>query len=214
MSADRSCERDEMRDKLIFTGTIIWIVAAAGFLTVLLAIPLYAVEMLLDHLAATAQISNASLWHNFLVLMNYLLNPLVHRLEMPNFPSSASGLEHFAQVKNYFTLMIGLVVLFLPAFVLFIKENLRFVFHAGLRILMLIPLFMGIVVSLIGFDNFFIYFHEVIFRDDTWVFDPVKDPIINVLPEQYFMYTFILFVLIYELLLFSLYHIKKRKFKL
>ena len=204
-----------MRDKFIFSGTIVWVLASAVALTILLAIPLYGLEILLFHLQNQAgmSLSAGSLWHNFLVLMNYLLNPFVVRLDMPNFPSSASGLEHFSQVKHLFLATFAVVLVLLPAFVIFIKENLRFVFHNGLRILMMLPLFCGVAVFLIGFENFFIYFHEAIFRDKSWVFCPRLDPIINVLPENYFLHLFLVFVLVYEFLFFLIYFLGNSRMK-
>ncbi|MGL4483083.1 MAG: TIGR01906 family membrane protein, partial [Lactococcus garvieae] len=88
---------------------------------------------------------------------------------------------------------------------LFLKEHLAILYHNGLRFVMGTPLFIGLVAALIGFDNFFIYFHEIFFRDDTWLFNPDTDPIINVLTENYFMFTFILFVVLFEFIFFFLY---------
>ncbi len=194
-----------MRDKIIFSLTILWVIAISVTATVLLAIPLFGLEIQWYQLANVAQMSAQTLWHNFLVLMDYLLNPFIAHLNMPDFPSSASGLKHFSEVKNLFMLALVLTIVLIPAFVIFIKENLRIVFHNGLRIVMIFPLALGIIAVLIGFDNFFIYFHEVLFRDNTWIFNPVVDPIINVLPEQYFMHTFLVFVIVYELIFFLLY---------
>ena len=58
---------------------------------------------------------------------------------------------------------------------------------------------------LYGFDRFFVAFHEVLFRDNSWLFDPATDPIISVLPEQFFMHSFLIFLLIYELIFFVIY---------
>lgn len=207
-----------IRDRFIFGLAMLWVIAAAVILTILLAIPLFAVEMSIFHLSAIAGLSDASLWHNYLVLMNYLLNPFVGHLAFPDFVSSSNGLKHFAEVKGLFMLTWALVLVLLPAFVIFVKENLRIIFHNGLRVFMIVPLAFGIIAGLIGFDNFFVYFHEILFRDSTWLFDPTLDPIINVLPEQFFMHCFILFGVIYELIFYCLYkkgysRIRKQKLK-
>ena len=52
---------------------------------------------------------------------------------------------------------------------------------------------------MMGFDRFFILFHETFFNNDDWLFNPATDPIINVLPEQFFMHSFILFFILIEL---------------
>nr|WP_245811639.1 TIGR01906 family membrane protein [Lactococcus fujiensis] len=199
-------ERSEaVRDKFIFTGSILWIIATSVIVTILLAIPLFGLEIPLYHLTEAAQMSGSRLWHNFLVLMNYLLNPFIGTLKMPVFPSSTSGLKHFSEVKHLFMFALSLVVLLFPLFVLFIKDNLRIVFHNGLRFMMWLPILISLVAFLIGFDQFFLYFHEVLFRDNTWLFDPAKDPIIDVLPEQYFMHTFLIFAIVYEAIFYGLY---------
>lgn len=194
-----------MKEKVLFALSIIWGIALSVILTILLAIPLFKVEIPIYKLTEWAQMGTEKLWHNFLVLMNYLLNPFVAKLNMPDFASSADGLKHFAQVKNLFMLTVVLLVVLLPFFIKFIKDHLRITFHIGLRVVMIFPLAIGAITALIGFDQFFVYFHKVLFRDDTWLFDPMQDPIINVLPEQYFMHTFIIFLLIYEIFFFILY---------
>ena len=70
---------------------------------------------------------------------------------------------------------------------------------------MIFPLAIGIIAWLIGFDQFFVAFHEVLFCDNSWLFDPATDPIISVLPEQFFMHTFLIFLLVYELSFFIIY---------
>ena len=47
---------------------------------------------------------------------------------------------------------------------------------------------------MVDFEDFFIVFHEVLFRNDDWIFDPNLDPIINTLPSEYFLACFGIFV--------------------
>ena len=189
-----------MRDKVIFGFSILWIIALSVTLTIFLAIPLFFGEIFWYQLTDLVQMTAGKIWHNFLILMNYLINPLETKLSMPDFPSSASGLHHFAEVKNLFMLVFFLTIILIPFTIRFIKENLSIVFHNALRVVMLFPLAIGVIAWLIGFDRFFVAFHEVLFRDNSWLFDPATDPIISVLPEQFFM-----FLLIYELIFFVIY---------
>ena len=194
-----------MRDKVIFGFSILWIIALSVTLTIFLAIPLFFGEIFWYKLADLAQMSVGKIWHNFSILMNYLINPLETKLYMPDFPSSASGLHHFAEVKNLFMLVFFLTIILIPFSIRFIKENLSLVFHNALRVVMIFPLAIGVIAWLIGFDQFFVAFHEVLFRDNSWLFDPATDPIISVLPEQFFMHSFLIFLLIYELIFFVIY---------
>ena len=194
-----------MRDKVIFGFSILWIIALSVTLTIFLAIPLFFGEIFWYQLTDLVQMTAGKIWHNFLILMNYLINPLETKLSMPDFPSSASGLHHFAEVKKLFMLVFVLTISLIPFTIRFIKENLSIVFHNALRVVMLFPLANGVIAWLIGFDRFFVAFHEVLFRDNSWLFDPATDPIISVLPEQFFMHSFLIFLLIYELIFFVIY---------
>lgn len=194
-----------MRDKVIFGFSILWIIALSVTLTIFLAIPLFFGEIFCYQLTDLVQMTAGKIWHNFLILMNYLINPLETKLSMPDFPSSASGLHHFAEVKNLFMLVFFLTIILIPFIIRFMKENLSLVFHNALRVVMLFPLAIGVIAWLIGFDQFFVAFHEVLFRDNSWLFDPATDPIISVLPEQFFMHSFLIFLLIYELIFFVIY---------
>lgn len=194
-----------MRDKVIFGFSILWIIALSVTLTIFLAIPLFFGEIFWYQLTDLVQMTAGKIGHNFLILMNYLINPLETKLSMPDFPSSASGLHHFAEVKNLFMLVFFLTIILIPFIIRFMKENLSLVFHNALRVVMVFPLAIGVIAWLIGFDQFFVAFHEVLFRDNSWLFDPATDPIISVLPEQFFMHSFLIFLLIYELIFFVIY---------
>ncbi|MDU0400620.1 hypothetical protein LMG8526HA_01504 [Lactococcus lactis] len=194
-----------MRDKVIFGFSILWIIALSVTLTYFLAIPLFFGDNFLYQLTDLVQMTAGKIGHNFLILMNYLINPLETKLSMPDFPSSASGLHHFAEVKNLFMLVFFLTIILIPFIIRFMKENLSLVFHNALRVVMLFPLAIGVIAWLIGFDQFFVAFHEVLFRDNSWLFDSHTDPIISVLPEQFFMHSFLIFLLIYELIFFVIY---------
>lgn len=58
---------------------------------------------------------------------------------------------------------------------------------------LLITLGIMIVLMLHNFDRFFVIFHQVLFHNQDWLFDPNTDPIINVLPTTFFEQCFILF---------------------
>jgi integral membrane protein (TIGR01906 family) len=65
----------------------------------------------------------------------------------------------------------------------------------------------------VGFDTFFIKFHELFFSNDDWLFNPATDPIINVLPEQFFMYCFILFFILIEIFFLVPFLLGRRELK-
>jgi integral membrane protein (TIGR01906 family) len=187
-----------MKDKLKFAGTLIWGVAFSVTVTVLLSIPLFALDIGWEKLTQVAGMSSGKLMHNYLVLMEYLLNPFRTQLRLPDFPSSASALKHFGEVKVLFILVIVLTLVLIPLLIKFYREHLQILFRRGIIAAILVPVVLGIFAVTIGFDSFFVLFHQLLFRDSTWLFDPAKDPIINVLTDSFFMYCFIIFAIIYE----------------
>ena len=74
-----------------------------------------------------------------------------------------------------------------------------------------LPLVLGLVGVFIGFEQFFTLFHQILFvGDDTWLFDPAKDPVILILPENFFLQAFLLFFCLYELI-FGFMYLQSRK---
>ena len=193
-----------VRHRLLFTGSILWIIAISVSATVLLSVPLFYLDIGWEHLTDVSGFDFQTLAHNYNVLMAYELNPFIAHLRMPDFPDSASALKHFAEVRQLFTLVNLLSLILLPTFILFVKERIYVLYQRGIRLAMLIPVLLALIAASIGFDNFFILFHEVLFRDNTWLFDPLTDPIINVLTDNFFMLCFIIFAVIYEALFASL----------
>lgn len=146
----------------------------------------------------------ADISYNFNILMTYLTNPFASVLDMPNFSSSADGLKHFADVKVLFHLAQLIFLISLPAVFYFWKEVVRKgygkLYRTVFMWMALAPLLIALVGVLIGFDSFFVLFHHLLFPgDSTWLFDPLKDPVIYILPQEFFLHCFILFFILYEL---------------
>jgi len=98
----------------------------------------------------------------------------------------------------------------LPALIFFIKKVVKKgflgLYRMAFLVISLLPLVLGVLAFLIGFNSFFTLFHQVLFAgDNTWMFDPAKDPVIWILPEEFFMHAFILFALLYEGILCIIY---------
>ncbi|MDR1605562.1 MAG: TIGR01906 family membrane protein [Streptococcaceae bacterium] len=186
-----------MKAKLHFSLTIVWSIATSASLTILLAIPLFLSLIDVLKLPQLTDLSRQTIHDNFDVLMAYLLKPWVSTLKLPDFSSSAGGLKHFADVKQLFLLaFVVMVLLAIPAYRL-IQKGIYRQFYQGLKICLLIPLIILGIALFGGFEPIFISFHQLFFRDTTWLFDPATDPVINILPETYFMLCFIIFGLLY-----------------
>ena len=191
-----------MKTKFTFVGSILFLLSLAILLTIYLAWLVYPQEISWLNLINRVHLQPQTIQHNFNVLMGYLTNPLNQALEMPDFPSSASGIHHFAVVKGLFHLAQGVAIVTLPIFYLFWKQVIQKgflpLYRRALLIILSLPLVLGLVGVFIGFEQFFTLFHQILFvGDDTWLFDPAKDPVILILPEDFFLHCFILFFVTY-----------------
>jgi len=204
-----------MRTKLIFGASLLFLLSLAIIITIYLAWILYPFEISWLNLTNRVHLKSDIIQYNFHILMDYLTNPFNPVLEMPDFPSSESGLHHFVVVKGLFHLAQGVAIVTLPIFYLFWKQVIQkgflSLYRRGLLIMLSLPLVLGLVGVFIGFEQFFTLFHQILFvGDDTWLFDPAKDPVILILPEDFFLHCFILFFVTYETL-FGLFYFKSRR---
>ena len=204
-----------MKTKLTFGGSLLFLLSLSILLTIYLAWFMYPLEISWLNLSNRVPFQPQTIQHNFNVLMDYLTNPLNQGLEMPDFPSSASGIHHFAVVKGLFHLAQGVAIVTLPIFYLFWKQVIQkgflSLYRRGLLIMLSLPLVLGLIGIFIGFEQFFTLFHQILFvGDDTWLFVPAKDPVILILPEDFFLHAFLLFFCLYELI-FGFMYLKSRK---
>ena len=192
-----------MKTKLTFWGSMLFLLSLSILLTIYLAWFFYPLEIQWLNLTDRVYLKPETIQYNFHILMNYLTNPFYQVLQMPDFRSSEAGLHHFAVVKNLFHLVQLLALVTLPTFYYFVKKIVKkgflSIFRKSLLLLVFLPLLIGLVGVLIGFDQFFTLFHQILFvGDDTWLFDPAKDPVILILPEPFFLHAFLLFFSLYE----------------
>ena len=204
-----------MRTKLTFGASLLFLLSLAILVTIYLAWILYPFEISWLNLTNRVHLKSDTIQYNLHILMDYLTNPFNQVLEMPDFPSSESGLHHFVVVKGLFHLAQGVAIVTLPIFYLFWKQVIQkgflSLYRRGLLIMLSLPLVLGLVGVSIGFEQFFTLFHQILFvGDDTWLFDPAKDPVILILPEDFFLHCFILFFVTYEIL-FGLFYFKSRR---
>lgn len=156
-------------------------------------------------LATPVGLTRAQLLVNYDTLYQYLINPLQNTLQFPDFASSAGGLQHFAEVKSLMLLNFGLSIIGLVVLIITFMKNKRqkqrFYIAQELSLAAYVPLLL-LATMVVAFDKVFVLFHQIFFSNDLWLFNPLTDPIITVLPESLFMIYFMLGILIYEVLLY------------
>lgn len=203
----------KLRDYFGITSIFVAIITITITLTIW-AVPLF--EFSLRHLDVPGRVglSFEKIMENYYILLEYLHIPWVETLSLPDFPVSASGAFHFYEVKRLFYINYGMLIISIIGSGFYLRKlkqtagfwRLRRVF----KIAIFVPFVLLFIVA-IDFDWLFVMFHEIIFNNDAWLFNPTTDPIINVLTQEFFMYSFILAFSLLELFLVSGYLYFKKK---
>lgn len=195
--------KDGMKTAINWLSLLVFCLSLTAVLTFILSFALFALVIWQFDLTQIG-LSWSQLFHNYRELMAYLNFPWVTSLALSNFPVSASGAQHFADVKVLFELAWGLCLLSSPLALRFWqklkqpKQRVRLYFPS--QIAVVVPLVI-LGLAAMNFDQFFVMFHHFFFQNNNWLFDPATDPIILVLPEAFFAYCFGLAFLIFESLM-------------
>ena len=196
--------------------TFIFIILATLSFSITLAInftPLF--NWSLSNLSSN-EFSHDIIMKNYSILLKYLNNPWIQSLNMPDFESSKQGLFHFSEVKKLFMLNYGIFIfslVFSVFLVLYLKKrNQLTVLVKLLRYTLYIPIVI-LVLLFVNFDRIFVLFHEVFFNNEAWIFNPSTDPIINVLPQSYFLVCFIFVFITFEVQLIFIYFVLKKELR-
>lgn len=156
---------------------------------------------------------------NYDYLINFLYSPPNTQFKLPSFKASPEGIIHFYEVKKIFSLVdkIFYVSLFLNLIAVYLCYKYKdfSIFKYSSWLLVSLPIFLLTAFS-INFNKVFNTFHAIFFNNDYWIFDIDKDPVINILPEAFFMHCAILiaaliliFSIIYIIFYKSNHHVEK-----
>lgn len=185
-------------DILLAIINMVFIITFAICLTVFIR-QLYYFDIGYLNIDHTSGMSVDIIKKNYDILIDYQSVFYQGTLSLPNFIMSEGGRIHFEEVKKIFEIIQVMCVV---SGVLAIIGNARklkkgYVLHLHLTsILTLVtPSAIGLLAS-IDFDQAFIIFHRIFFRNDFWIFDVASDPVITILPQIFFMHCFIMIIVI------------------
>lgn len=203
----------KFRDVLGITSLFIFILTAAISLTIL-AVPLYQFSLHWLDIPSRVGLSFEQIMENYYAVMEYLHFPWVDALILPDFPVSDSGAFHFWEVKILFYINYGALILSAISSFFYLRKLKETKGYWRLvqpfKIAIFVPFVMLLILA-IDFDFMFEMFHKLLFNNDAWLFDPRTDPIITVLPQEFFMLAFIFaFVLIEGSFIFGYFWSKKK----
>lgn len=153
---------------------------------------------------------------NYDYLIHYINTYRPIEFKLPFLPSSVEGVTHFIEVKKLF-LKLDFILFFstiLTIFSIYVgnkHKNYSFLkWCSNFIFFTCITLFSTFYWN---FDKCFTFFHKLLFNNDYWLLDPKTDPIINTLPEDYFMHCaiFILLLIITFSIILRLLHKKVKR---
>ncbi|HBG7896130.1 TPA: TIGR01906 family membrane protein [Clostridioides difficile] len=152
---------------------------------------------------------------NYDYLIDYNLNKNVSEFNLPTLKSSPQGKIHFEEVRNIFQninkLAKLLLIVSLVGIILSVKnKNIKILKTTSITLIMM-PLLLTVPI-LLNFEKSFIIFHKLLFRNDYWIFNPNLDPVINILPEEFFFHLgmmILILILLSSILLFVMYKLCK-----
>lgn len=174
----------------------LFIISAAVVCTVFFK-PLYYFDIDLLNIDSFVGMSKDIIKHNYNILIDY--QSIFYRgdLLLPDFIMSETGRIHFVEVKRIFeVIQVLFIVTGLASLFILIKQKHEIIYLKLASILTIaIPTVIGLLAS-IDFDMAFVIFHKIFFRNDYWIFDYRTDPVIMILPQDFFMHCFIMIVIL------------------
>ncbi len=143
------------------------------------------------NIVETSGFSEEIIRENYDALIDYCSPFFKGELSFPSMPSSENGIQHFAEVKAIFVAFYYILAISSPLLFLLLWRNLKkkdfHILRTSAMITVILPTIVGLACFL-NFDRAFTIFHKLFFRNDYWLFDPRFDPIIEILPSEFFLH--------------------------
>lgn len=184
------------KDILTASSLMLWIITFAIIGTVFFK-PLYYTDIYRLGIDTSSGMEVETIKENYHNLIEYQSIFYQGELQLPDFVMSPNGSLHFEEVKRIFEgIQILLCVTTITSAVLVYqqirKKEYRFLRLTSI-ITVAIPSLLGVVV-MSNFNAAFVIFHKLLFRNEYWVFDSRTDPVIQILPQPFFMHCFMMII--------------------
>lgn len=180
--------------------------------------PLYYLDIRLLDIPGLSGLDEAVIQENYDALIAY--NSLFSHgpLALPSLVMSESGRIHFEEVKVIFDLFGWMAIisfLLSAAGILYSRRQKGYLYLKTAALLsVILPVLLGVLVA-INWDFAFVAFHKLVFNNDYWIFDPVTDPVITILPDAFFLHCAVLILALVisgSILCAVLYRRQKKKY--
>lgn len=154
--------------------------------------PLYYFDMNHLNISQTSGLSNEDIKWNYNTLIDYNSALNHEELSFPTLSMSESGRIHFAEVKDIFVAiqyMFVISAIIGTALIILLTIKFKDILYLKLTAIftVAIPAALGLFIAS-NWDKAFVTFHHIFFNNDYWMFSPETDPIINILPDEFFLH--------------------------
>lgn len=183
----------KIKETLFTINNVLFLISFAVVLTILISPLIHQMDVEKYRLDVYSGLTPDQIKSEFARLSGYLW--LWHReaLELSYFPMSKTGVIHFAEVKVFVDLI---QVLFIITGIIFIynaikrlkNKDILFLKTTAYSTFFVLGTFL--LFGIVAFDKLFVLFHQVVFRNEYWIFSTATDPVIKILPEEFFMHGF------------------------
>lgn len=183
--------------------------------------PIYTFSINKFNMEENTSLSIDEMKENYSYVIDYLLYNRDNEFELPSLEYSEDGAFHFQEVRDLFKLakstILILAIILITLSIVYNKVYKDYKYIKYISFISIVsPIIISIIVS-INFNFFFTVFHKIFFNNDKWLFDPKTDPIINILPEEFFALcagTIVIICVSIGILLYFIYnYYNKRKLK-
>lgn len=202
----------------IIAGILLFLFAVSVSVTFILHFrPIYYADISLLHIPENSGYSVELIRRNYDALIDYNTIGFQGPLQFPDLAMSETGRIHFEEVKRVFDFFGYMAIILTPVCiaVLLLARRLRsaLCLLAGGILGLAVPVILAVLTA-ISWDTFFVAFHQLVFRNDFWIFDWRTDPVILILPDTFFLHCAILIfalVFFFSILMILLYRVSRKK---
>ena len=147
-------------------------------------------------------------------MVSYLEFPWISKLKVNDFSFSIHGLIHMAEVKQLFLLDFSLIIIGIILLIIVLQKDVAEPYLYSVKNMTKFSMIFIPVLGTLALSNFnqsFIMMHQLLFKNNYWMFDPAIDPIINILPDYFFGVCFVSILVCYEIIMWQIYRKIKRR---
>lgn len=161
--------------------------------------PLYYMDIKVLNIEESSNLNATEIKANYDYIITYLTQHTKEEFNLPTLPSSNNGKTHFKEVKIifgklnimlFFSILISIIGIILNKR----HKKIHYLLTSSI-ILITIPIIL-LIPFLVNFDKSFTAFHHIFFKNNYWLFDIKYDPIITILPQNFFFHCAILIIIL------------------